>query len=51
MPGLDIAGQALPAEETSGDLYVWYMNRLVATTAGYLTPNRPSTPDWQVAPR
>ena len=37
--------------QTSGDLYVWYMNGLVATTGGYLAPNRPSTPDWQVAPR
>ena len=29
--------------QTSGDLYVWYMNGLTATSAGYLAPIEPST--------
>jgi hypothetical protein len=36
--------------QTSGDLYAWYMNGLTAVSAGYLDPNRPSSPDWQTAP-
>ena len=37
--------------QTSGDLYVWYMNGLTAVSAGYLDPSKPSDTGWQVAPR
>jgi hypothetical protein len=36
--------------QKGGDLYIWYMNGLNATSAGYLAPSRPSSPAWHVAP-
>jgi hypothetical protein len=37
--------------QSSDDLYVWYMNGVVAQTAGYLDPSKPSDARWAIAPQ
>ena len=38
--------------QTTGDLYVWFLNSsLVMTSGSYLTPSRVPDTTWQIAPR